>query len=220
MLRFSIIFILLNSCLQAKSQQSSSDQPIIENNNFQKDVIGRINFLGVLDVYDHNISLGAEYRIHPEWSVGLDAGYIFQSSYIEENRGVSGIILRPFFRHYFKKNRNGFVETHIHLKTVRYKVNGWIGKDVVEGVPSYEEFTTFYYNKKIFGISFILGRNFNLVNKHDQVKLEPYFGLGIRIKSQSSKNGLYFPPNNWLNVFEPNYNYLGVLTGIRLTVKL
>ena len=220
MLRFSIIFILLIHCLQVQSQHSLTDQANIENNNFQKDVIGRVNFLGILDGYDHNISLGAEYRLHPTWSVGLDAGYIFQSDYIAENKGVSGIILRPFLRHYFKENRKGFVEAHIHFKAVRYKVSDWIGKDVVEGVPSYEEFTTFHYNKKIFGISFILGRSFNLVNKNDQVKLEPYFGLGIRIKSQRSKDGLYSPRNNWLNVFEPNYNYMGVLTGIRLTVKL
>lgn len=220
MLKLSIVWVLLISCLHVKSQHSSSDQPIIENNSFQKDVVGRINFLGVLDGYDHNISLGAEYRFHPEWSVGLDAGYIFQSGYIEENKGVSGIILRPFLRHYFKENRKGFVETHIHFKTVRYKVSDWIGKEVVEGVPSYEEFTTFHYNKKIFGISFIVGRNFNLIKKHDLVKLEPYFGLGIRIKSQRSKNGLYSPRNNLLDIFEPNYNYLGVLTGMRLTVKL
>lgn len=220
MQKFFIIAFLLITCLHVNGQWTDY-QPETEKTPFHKDVIVRINFPGLLDFYDQNISLGAEYQFNPQWSAGIDAGYIFQSEYISKNKGVKGMILRPFVRYYLKEKRTGFLEANLHYKQVVYKVKDWIGRDVINGVPAYEELSIFDFNKSVFGINLAIGTKWNLDRKNNRIKLEPYAGLGARIKRQEAENGSFTFNNNWLSPdLEPEFSYLAILMGMRLTFKL
>ena len=188
---------------------------------FKKEFVGRINFLGMLDGFDRNVSIGAEYQFSHQWAAGLDAAYIFWSEYVHRNNGARGVILRPFIRYYFKEKRTGFLEAHFHYKKVAYKVKDWIGRDVVNGVPAYEEFSTFDFNKRVMGFSFLIGDKFNL-SKDKKVKFEPYIGLGLRFKKQVSENGTYSPGRRSFfdPAFEPDFMYTALPMGIRVVVRL
>ena len=221
MQKFSIIVFLLMSFSHVNGQIGKNNQLFSLMAPFQKELIGRVNFPGILDAYDRNISLGAEYQFNPQWSAGIDAGYIFQSEYIKNNKGTRGMLLRPFMRYYFKEKRTGYLEAHLHYKTVAYKVKDWIGRDFTNGIPAYEELSTFDFNKKVFGISVIIGDKFNMSKDNQTLKLEPYIGLGARFKKQEAENGSFTPSNNWLiPETDPEFTYLAILMGMRLTFKL
>ncbi len=221
MQKLFIIAFLLITCFHVKGQWITDNQQETEKAPFQKNIIVRVNFAGLLDFYDQNISLGAEYPFNPQWSAGIDAGYIFQSEYIRENTGVKGMILRPFIRYYFKEKRTGFLEANLHYKNVVYKVKDWIGRDITNGIPAYEELSIFDFNKNVYGINVVIGNKWNLDKKNNRIKLEPYAGLGARIRRQKSGNGSFAFNNNWFSPdFEPKFSYLAILMGMRLTFKL
>lgn len=204
--------------MNLKGQEYDKGDSLNES-SFQKEFSGRLNFLGLLDGLDQNVSIGGEYLFNPHWSAGLDIGYIFSSEYLSENRQGSGVIIRPFVRYYPGDSRIFFWQGEIHYKYVRYKLTDWLGKDMVNGFPSYEELTTFNYIKKVYGFHIKAGRSYNL-STNKKLKLELYIGLGYRWKNQGSEEGSYFRSRTFMsNIYEPRFNSLVVPMGARLVYK-
>ncbi len=156
---------------------------------FQPKLLLHFNILGLADPIDQNLSFGFEHRFHSNWSVGIDGGWIFRTSYINKSKGVTGVIVRPFIR-YYPKRRNSFWEAELHYKYVSYKIEDWLGRMPVNNTPAYEEFTTFNLQKYAAGIHFKWGIQSNLSRNH-RFKFEFVSGLGIRFKWHKVHDGIY-----------------------------
>ncbi len=178
-------------------------------------IVARFNFLGLVDIMDHNFTPGIEYNINKRWSTGLDAGYIFASGYIADAKVASGAILRPFARIYFNGSMGIFLQGEFQYKRVGYKITDWVGRAPVNGVPAYEEFTTFRYIKRTLGGNVRLGRRFYLSGDH-RLTTEFTIGIGARVKKSFVKDGVYtindffgfrnVAPNKALPVFPLSFN--------------
>ncbi len=187
----------------------------LKSNFSENKITGRFNALGILDLLDANISLGAECRFNEHWSTGSDAAYIFSSDYLSESKVANGFIVRPFIRYYPKKNRYDFFEAELHYKFVAYQITDWLGKDAVNGVPAYEVFTTFNYKKKVYGLSIKAGSQENL-SKDKRLRFEFYIGLGYRYKEQGAGDDIYDRRNGTLlHVYDPTYSSISIPLGIR-----
>lgn len=155
----------------------------------------RANLLGLLDVFDGNVSFGGEYRLDKNWSVTMDAGFIFYSVYTGKAEKTSGIFLRPGVRRYTSKYRDRFIDLQFHYKSVGYHINDWLGKDVVNDVPTYEELKVFKYRKRVVGGHILFGGKEELTRNH-QLFLEIFMGLGLHYKEEwipGESNSRYAP---------------------------
>ena len=225
-------FLLIISCNIAEAQSSSKgwydyDRMRHEKNIYRDDYIdtskkiaARFNFLGLLDPYDENASAGAEYKFAQQWSFGMDAAYIFYSAYLRDSKHCRGYILRPFIRFYPNNGRRGYFEAELHYKHVSYQFNDWLGRDIVDGVPSYEEKTIFHYIKNAFGLT-IKGGTWSYLTSDKRLRLEYYAGLGIRFKKQHAKGGSYSPDTGFFTeLYNPDYATPVLQMGIRLVYDL
>jgi hypothetical protein len=186
----------------------------------QKALIARFNFTGLLDAYDENITIGAEYRFSEHWSTGSDVAYIFNSAYLSESHSSSGFIVRPFIRYYPENGRYGFFEAGFHYKHVSYKINDWIGKDVVNGQPAYEEYSAFHFIKNVYDFNLKAGTATDL-SRNKKLRLEFYGGVGIRFKNQHSKEGSYTRTRGLLaSLYNPHYSTLVVPMGMRIVYEI
>jgi hypothetical protein len=186
----------------------------------------RANLLGLIDVFDGNASFGGEYRINNSWSVTMDAGYIFYSLYTGKAQKASGILLRPAIRKYTSKYRNWFIDLQFHYKSVEYHIKDWLGKDVVNGVPTYEELKVFQYRKRVVGGQILFGRRQELT-RNRRLFLEIFLGLGLHYKEEwlpNEPNIRYAPRNSstFRNVSSEKVNHLlpAVPTGVRFIYRL
>lgn len=185
-----------------------------------KKIIGRFNFLGLLDPLDENVSIGVEYKFAPQWSSGMDAAYIFNSEYLKGSKHCAGFIFRPSIRFYPNNGRHGYFEAELHYKHVAYRLTDWLGKDVVDGVPSYEEYTTFHFIKNAYSITFKTG-TWSYLTNDKKLRMEYYIGLGMRFKNQYVKNGSYSPDTDIFGgLYNPNYATPVFPMGIRLVYDL
>jgi hypothetical protein len=185
----------------------------------QKGMTAHFNFTGLLDAFDQNISIGGEYRFAEHWSAGSDVAYVFASAYFSESKSSHGFILRPFIRYYPGKSRYGFFEAGLHYKYVAYKITDWIGKDVVNGQPSYEEYSSFHYIKNAYEFNLKTGTATSL-SRNKNLRMEFYAGLGFRFKTQESENGSYDRTRGWLVIYNPRYSTIVVPMGMRLVYDL
>ncbi|MDQ6904099.1 MAG: DUF3575 domain-containing protein [Bacteroidota bacterium] len=214
-LKYSFIFLLVifynNVSGQSKNDEVRSS---LKNNLNQKELTGRFNILGLTDIFDENISLGVEYTFHEHWSTGTDAAYIFDSYYLSQKKGTSGFMVRPFIRFYPDKKRIGFYEAELQYKFAAYRITDWLGRDATNGVPAYEEYTTFSYKKRVYGINIKAGRKEDL-SRDKKFKMELYIGLGFRYKTQGVDNGTYVRRGNFINFYNPEYSTITVPLGVR-----
>ena len=214
----AVFLILLYSNVSGQSD-NGMEQSVKDYFSVKK-IIGRFNFTGLLDGFDQNISIGVEYRFNTQWSTGSDAAYIFRSVYLSESKNVNGVILRPFIRYYLSKNGSGFVEAEIHYKYVTYQLTDWIGREVTNGVPAYEEYTTLIFHKRAFGLNIKVGDNVNLT-RDKKFRLEPYIGLGIRFKKQGVDNGVYGRNRRSFGaIYDPEYSTIVLPLGMRLVYDI
>jgi hypothetical protein len=144
----------------------------------------RMNVLGLVDVLDGNASVGGEMRFNKTWSVIMDAGYIFYSTYFNNIERTSGIILRPGVRLYAGKYRNVFIDMQFHYKGVRYYVNDWLEKDLVNNVATYQERKVFQDRKRVYGGHIIIGGK-EFISANYRLFLEFYLGFGLHYKEES-----------------------------------
>jgi hypothetical protein len=204
---FTALFLLI-ACYSGTSQK-------VDNNLQGKTITARFNFLGIMDYYDVNFSIGAEYGLKPNWSIGSDLAYVYQSAYLYESKNSKGFIFRPFIRFYPGKDKRGFLEAELHYKYVSYKLTDWIARDVTNGVPAYEEYTTFHFRKNVFGVSIKTGTQANL-SRNKKFRLELYIGLGIRFKNQGADVGTYIRGRGFFfDLYQPHYSAVVVPSGAR-----
>jgi hypothetical protein len=192
----------------------------INKNDSTEKLYVRFNFLGLLDLSDENLSIGMEYRFRPKWSTGSDIAWIFNSSYLStQSNSANGFMVRPFIRYYPSKNKNRFFEAELYYKFVSYKIQDWLGHDPVNGIPSYEEFTTFHYNKNVLDIHIKRGTQLSLTKDH-RLRMEFIYGLGLRWKWQRVKNGIYNLSGYLGTIYDPEVKTLVIPATIRLLYKI
>jgi hypothetical protein len=153
----------------------------------------RANPTGLADLYDHNLSFGIEHRLSSRWAVSVDGAWIFYSKYFVQTENTSGIIIRPALRRYFGRSRKFFVEAEFHYKDVFYRIEDWLGRDCVDDVPTYEEYTSFLYRKRVWGGRIKAGIQFRM-SRNYKWWMECYSGIGAHYREQ----GLYNEPANSL----------------------
>ena len=185
------------------------------------EILARFNVLGLIDPFDRNFSTGVEVRFNPQWSAGTDAGYIFYSKYLMDAKRTSGFIVRPFIRHYYKKSKRSFVEAEFHYKMANYKLEDWLGREVVNGVPAYEELKEFTFRKQALGFHLKIGK-VNTLSKNKKLLIEYYVGMGIRKKWNKSLEGDYRLREGLFSIHktDPQYTGLAVPMGARLLYKI
>lgn len=174
-----LFFILIATFSTA--QESKKDK---SNEVKEKDIFLRWNVSSLLDLLEPNVSIGAEYRIKENFSVSLDAGYLFYSQFYSsvDNQNATGFIVRPAVRYYPDSKRRFFIEGEFHFKQVTYQLTDWLQRDLSSnGVPSYQEYTDFKLRKQVFGFNAKLGYVLPL-SKDNKIWLEPYWGIGIKLK--------------------------------------
>lgn len=210
-LKYLFPLLLAGICCKARGQAVT--------NNLDK-ITARFNFFGITDIFDENISIGGEYRYNDHWSAGTDVAYIYNSIYLSQSKKIRGYIIRPFLRYYPDEKRNSFFEAQLHYKSVAYYLTDWIDKDVVNGVPGYQEYTSFHYNKKVYGINIIAGKKANL-SRNKKLKLELYIGVGYRYKTQGSDIGSYLRQRgNNISIYNPEYSTLALPMGASLVYAI
>ena len=69
-------------------------------------------------------------------------------------------------------------------KQVTHHIFDWLGKDVVNGIASYEQLQNFDYRRKITGFNFVSGVLVPL-GKSNKTFIDFYLGIGVRNKSAS-----------------------------------
>lgn len=225
-----LFFIAITACKAGHSQtfgdagNSFSNERILTSDdskiNSAEKITARFNFTGLVDPYDENASLGAEYKFDPQWSAGSDLAYIFSSEYLSDSKRTTGFIVRPFVRFYPNNERRWFLELQLHYKYASYQLKDWLGKDIVDGNPSYEELTNFHFIKKAMGLHFNFGTSANL-SRDKKLWAEFYVGLGIRHKKQYADEGTYIRQKGWLvDLYQPDYATIVMPMGVRLVYDL
>lgn len=205
------LVIIFTKELSAQSSKSNTLKPYTQ--------AVRFNVLGLVDPFDGNISFGGEYAFHPRLSVTTDLSFILYSTYLQNNKRALGYILKPAIRYYASENRSAFLEAAIFYKGVGYKTEGWIDNEVVNGLPTYQEYKEFIFRKRVIGINLQAGFQ-RSISKDKLLLIEGYFGFGIRFKWQDIKDN----PNSRIqsdNIFfdplsDPYYVRPSIPTGLRL----
>jgi hypothetical protein len=141
---------------------------------------------------DNVLMVNGEYRFSDKKAVVVDAGYVFASYYLKNIKNVSGFLFRPAYRRYLSSQNNYYVQYQVFFKSVTYQMHEWLDKEVVNGVPSYQELKDFRYRKNVGGGNIMIGTIQPLFKSSGYIDL--YMGLGLRYKSSYLVN-------------EPNYEY-------------
>ena len=142
---------------------------------------------------DITFMVGAEQQLKDKLSVVMDVGYVFQSEYfngMDVMKGVSGFNLRPGIKFYTKETKRSYLMAQLFYKQVGYKVYDFLGKDCVNGVPTFEQLQDFTYRKRTISMNFIAGKYYHL---SDMLLFELYGGIGVKSKNQkpTEKNSCY-----------------------------
>ncbi len=164
--------------------------------------------------------MGGEYRFSDHLSVGSDVAYVYNSIYLSQSKNVSGYLIRPFIRYYPNQNSAGFFEAQLHYKSVAYHITDWIDHEGANGMPAYQEYTAFSYNKNVYGINIIAGTKENL-SRNKRLKLELHIGIGYRYKKQGADIGSYLRQRgNNISIYKPEYSTLVIPLGASLTYDI
>lgn len=186
--------------------------------------MARFNPSGLINIFDANISLGADYRFKRKWSAALDASWIFYSINFSDAKHTSGIILRPAVRYYVGAKLRRFIEGELHYKNVAYRFEDWLGRDCVNNIPAYEEFTNFRYLKQEYGFHIKTGILYALGNA-SRFFIEIYAGVGLHhriYKIKDKPDGCLINRDNFFG--RENYlarpTYVALPTGGRLVYRM
>lgn len=147
----------------------------------------RFNFTGLADPYDGNISIGAEYAVGSRLSVIADFAYIFYARFPSEILSASGVLIRPVIRYYMSNSPIIFFEAAPFYKHAGYKMEDWVGKDCINGIPAYKQYQKYIFRRRVLGLNLQAGIQ-AVLSKDKALRLEFYTGLGIRIKWEDIKD--------------------------------
>ncbi len=211
-----ILLLLLVAATVAASAQKPTKPPVI----YKKAI--SFSPLALADM-DHTILLTGEYRLNNKLGLVLDAGYIFASDYLSETQKTWGFNIRPSVRFYYGKRNKAYLQGQAFYKSATYTLHDWIGKDCVDGVPTYEELKNFDYRKKVAGFNIIAGGVLPLSPSHKWL-IDLYGGLGFRHKTHHMVN----EPNACYNIgdgflldfYQQEITTISVPMGVRITYVL
>lgn len=179
----------------------------------------RFNPFALVPLYDLNISFGVEQKISKKSSFALDLGYVPYSEQFSRKR-ANGFVIRPAYR-FFPNGNRFFLEAELHYKQVTQKMADWIGRDVVNNVPAYEEYVEFKLRKKVWGAHLKLGRQYYISNR---LWLEFYLGFGVHYRRYSVINypgSQYQIPNVFNFVMTGQTETLAALpAGLRILYRI
>lgn len=147
----------------------------------------RLNPTGLLDPLDPNLSLGYEYRFHEDWAVAADLAWVFYSRYSANTKHANGFIFRPAMRRYIGLRKHSFLDAELHYKYVVSTIEDWLGRECVNDVPAFEEFTTFHYLRQSLGSNLKCGEQAR-ISRNNKFLFEYYLGLGLRWNVQKVLN--------------------------------
>jgi hypothetical protein len=165
---------------------------------------------------DHGVMVGAEYRFKKNFSVSLDADYIFYSNYYQEAKESKGFNLRPAVRYYFGKRLHEFLQLQTFYKQVNYSMHGWLGKDCVNDVSSYSQLQDYTFKKTVTGVNLMVG---DILPLSDKLYFDLGIGLGVRYKRLhiDEENSCVPPqPNNLINRFSDKVTSLSLPFSMKL----
>ncbi|MBC8033176.1 MAG: hypothetical protein H7Y03_03460 [Chitinophagaceae bacterium] len=171
---FPLLTLLMFSQLQAQKSVQLRPKP--------GDTFVRINPLGLIDLFDHNLSAGAGYRFNDRWAIAADAGWVFYSQYVPGVKQASGFILRPSIRRYLGSGNKWYLEGVFHYKQVKYQAEGWLERSLVNDVPTYQEYTKYSARRKTLGFYSNLGLIWPAF-RNSSWWIELYAGLGIHYQT-------------------------------------
>lgn len=208
--------LMMNTALSVHAQFAETS---INKNH----LAGRFNATGLVDVLDMNLTLGAEKRLGNNLSLAIDAGWIFFSRRYDDIKGTNGLLLRPSVRIYPGKSQF-YVEGEFHFKHVTYRIEDWLGRETVNGVPAYEQLSTFRLKKNVIGPHIKLGRQI-AVFKNPNLMLDIYLGVGVhfrRYKLAGQPNGSFYNFRNDFSriVIGETQQQFALPAGVRLIYKL
>jgi hypothetical protein len=188
---FIAIFLALLSCPIYSRAQQHGDTTVVQptkqktSRDFTKPVVRmRANVTGLMDFFDANISLGAEYQWNPRNAMIIDVAYIFYTMYAGPRTAtnVGGFYIRPTYRHYLGKTQTAFLEGTFMYKNVSSTNNTWVGVNPVQGIPSFEVLRNVRSARNIYSISSQIGGILSL-NKQSSFRLEGWVGIGLRYRT-------------------------------------
>jgi len=192
-MRILFLPLCLFYCFNVKAQ-SNTDTSL-----FQKPSgpVSAITFspLALIQLHDFTLMAGAEKWIYRRANLTLDAGWIFASNYFgtDESFGACGFIIRPGIKYFITPTRRGYLQGQFFYKQVTHHIYDWLQKELLNGVPSYEQLQEFKFRRKVHGYHLILGLMLPL-KKDRKLFLDWYLGLGVRYKWSSiprEKNSRY-----------------------------
>jgi hypothetical protein len=198
-----ILFLLLAFpfCVNAQKKRQTVNERLFTEN---KTAISFNPF--ALAAIDYTLLAGYERKLSHKLFLGTEAGYIFASGYIgndgQSSNNGTGFIIRPSLRWFVADNNKFYLQPQVFYKQVTHKMHDWLGKDAVNGVPSYEQLQDFKYRRKISGFNLVAGFALPL-GQHKRRYIDLYFGLGIRNKRSliaGEPTSIY---NRTIGIFEP-----------------
>lgn len=144
---------------------------------------------------DYTALFGYENKLRNKLYFSMEAGYIFASGYVSNMNDRSqrgrGFLLRPSIKWFLSTNNKFYLQPQVFYKQVTHKLHDWLGKNAVNGVPSYEQMQDFRYRRKVVGFNTVAGFALPL-DQHRNGYIDFYFGLGFRVK----KNLVVGEPNS------------------------
>ena len=174
------------------AQTAIAQKTNIKKNTYEKKA-GTIQLrfypLGLANILDMNVTAGADVFFAKNNAISIDAGYVFASAYEGGGlRGASGFIFRPGYKFYWASKSNWFGELSFIYKNIKYAgQESWVGRQVVNGVPAYEEFMRYTVRKEVYGIHAKMGFNFNISRrKRGNLSMEPYWGIGAQYRKYNA----------------------------------
>lgn len=183
----------------------------------------------LINIYDLSLTVGGEYSYAANKSMILDVGYIMASVLGDASwdmNSATGIVLKTTHRWYYGKGKQGsFVDIEAGFKTAKYKgQEEWVGRDVVNGIPAYEELMQVTSRKDVFTFGARMGKRIAF-SPTGPVNLELWWGLGIRYRHyylNLPEGSQWEPPRPW--IFNPfNYDeswFPDFQMGLRLTFRV
>jgi hypothetical protein len=215
MKKIVFLFLAFPFCVNAQKKHQTVNERLFTEN---KTAISFNPF--ALAAVDYTLLLGYERRVAPKIFLGSEAGYIFASGYIgndgrSSNNGT-GFIIRPSLRWFVSDNNKFYLQPQLFYKQVTHQMHDWLGKDAVNGVPSYEQLQDFQYRRKISGFNIVAGFALPL-GQRKRSYIDLYFGLGARNKKSQiagEPNSVYNRP---MGIFDPEDDgvYPSVPMGVR-----
>lgn len=187
--------------------------------NYEAKLKFRTMPISLIDIFQHNLTVGLEYDISKNQSLSFDYSHIFYQRSLGGENWLKGFIMRPTYKFYLYNKREYFFEVDFIWKKTQFETFEW--HTINSTIPnlSYSKRIDIVTTKNVIGTNFKVGTKINLYE--NKFFIEPYAGFGIRRKTYTVNNneGLMVMPRDILNEWvEENTEYWTIAfpAGVRL----